>query len=354
MPINVLSVFSGGGGIDLGFRSAGYQICFSTDFWKPACDTLVQNHMGLLVKCCDIRNVDYNAELAKIDIAAGDIDILVGGPPCPAYSKSRFYRTEKKRALEDENSFTLYEYFRAIEEIRPKVFFFENVFGFVYKPHKEAFDLLIERADSLGYEITFKVVNTANYGVPQIRERFICVGIRRDFGKKFIFPDKTHCAPEKLKDDGKLPWVTCGDVMNDLDVELPEDKEMAAGSKHHDLLKLIPPGDNYLYFTAERGYPNPIFKWRSRYWSFLLKLSPEKPSWTIQASFSNNMGPFHWKNRFLRISEIKRIQTFPDDYEFSGDFRDQWRQVGNAVPPLLVKQIAEAIKTQYFKKDERC
>lgn len=353
MPINVLSVFSGGGGIDLGFRQAGYQICFSTDYWKPACETLENNHIGLAVKCCDIRDVDYASELAKVGMTINNIDVLAGGPPCPAYSKSRFYRTEKKRALEDENSFTLYEYFRALEQIRPKVFFFENVFGFVYKPHKEAFDLLQERANALGYEISYRVINTANYGVPQIRERFICVGVRRDFGDKFVFPEETHISPEKLEGSEKKPWVTCGDVMSDLDVDLPEDKDMAAGSKHHNLLKLIPPGDNYLYFTAERGYPKPIFKWRSRYWSFLLKLSPQKPSWTIQASFSNNMGPFHWKNRFLRISEIKRIQTFRDDYEFSGDFRDQWRQIGNAVPPLLVEQIAESIMKQFFGRGKK-
>jgi DNA (cytosine-5)-methyltransferase 1 len=350
-PINVLSIFSGGGGIDLGFRQAGYQICFSTDFWKPACDTLENNHIGLAVKCCDIRDVDYASELAKVGLTFEDIDVLVGGPPCPAYSKSRFYRTEKKRALEDENSFTLYEYFRALKEIRPKVFLFENVFGFVYKPHREAFDLLKKWSEELGFEISYRVVNAANYGVPQIRERFICVGVRRDFGSKFVFPDETHISPKKNDGSEKKPWVTCGDVLSDLDVDLPEDKDMAAGSKHHDLLKLIPPGDNYLYFTAKRGYPNPLFEWRSRYWSFLLKLSPEKPSWTIQASFSNNMGPFHWKSRFLRISEIKRIQTFCDDYEFSGDFRDQWRQIGNAMPPLLVKQIAEAIRQQFFRED---
>jgi DNA (cytosine-5)-methyltransferase 1 len=353
MPIKVLSIFSGGGGIDLGFRQAGYQICFSTDSWKPACDTLENNRIGRAVKCCDIRDVDYKGELAKVGLTVRDIDVLTGGPPCPAYSKSRFYRTEKKRALEDENSFTLYEYFRALEEIRPKVFFFENVFGFVYKPHREAFDLLLERADTLDYEINCRVINAANYGVPQKRERFICIGVRRDFGEKFVFPEETHRAPEKIKGSEKKPWVTCGEVIGDLDIDVPEDKDMAAGSKHHELLKLIPPGNNYLYFTAERGYPDPIFKWRSRYWSFLLKLSPDKPSWTIQASFSNNMGPFHWKNRFLRIAEIKRIQTFRDDYEFSGDFRDQWRQIGNAVPPLLAKQIAEAIKQQYFKKGER-
>lgn len=350
MGTKVLSIFSGGGGIDCGFKQAGFDICFSTDCWQPACDTLKKNIVGRLVKCADIREVDYSKELESIGIKLTDIDVLAGGPPCPAYSKSRFYRTDKKRALEDENSFTLYEYLRALEEIRPKVFFFENVFGFVYKPHQAAFDLLKESADTLGYDITYKVINAANYGVPQIRERFICVGIRRDFSKPFAFPSETHYNPEKIPDaiKEKKAWVTCGDAIGDMDFDLPEDKDMQAGSKHKDLLKLVPPGDNYLFFTAERGYSDPIFKWRSRYWSFLLKLSPEKPSWTIQASFSNNMGPFHWRNRFLRIPEIKRIQTFPDDYNFCGDFKDQWRQIGNAVPPRLVSQIASAIKKQYF------
>lgn len=351
MP-NVLSVFSGGGGIDCGFKKAGFNICLSTDYWKPACDTLKKNKVGQLVICDDIRNIDYNASLSDIGLTPAEIDVLVGGPPCPAYSKSRFYRKDKKRALEDENSFTLYEYFRALEEIRPKVFFFENVFGFVYKPHKAAFDLLKEKAEEFGYEITYKVVNTAFYGVPQTRERFICVGVKKDFGPKFLFPEETHYDPSKptIFSENQKPWVTCGDAIGDLDYDLPEDIDMQAGSKHKDLLKLVPPGDNYLYFTEERGYPNPIFKWRSRYWSFLLKLSPERPSWTIQASFSNNMGPFHWKNRFLRINEIKRIQTFDDDYEFCGDFREQWRQIGNAVPVKMVEIVASEILNQYFKE----
>lgn len=349
MP-NVLSVFSGGGGIDCGFKKAGYTICFSTDFWQPACDTLEKNKIGKLVLCEDIRKVNYAENLAKINMTVKDIDVLAGGPPCPAYSKSRFYLKDKKRALEDENSFTLYEYFRALDEIRPKVFFFENVFGFVYKPHRAAFDLLKQKAEEFGYEISFKVINAANYGIPQTRERFICVGVKKDLGKKFIFPEETHMNPDSkdFKDSGKLPWVTCGQVIGDLDIDLPEDKNNQAGSKDYELLKLVPPGDNYLYFTKERGYPEPKFKWRSRYWSFLLKLSPDRPSWTIQASFSNNQGPFHWKNRFLRINEIKRIQTFDDDYEITGEFVDQWRQIGNAVPVNLVKIIALSINQQIF------
>lgn len=349
MKVNVLSIFSGGGGIDCGFKKANFNICFSTDFWEPACETLEKNKVGKLVVCNDIRKIDYDKELKKINLTKKDIDALVGGPPCPAYSKSRFYRKDKKRALEDENSFTLYEYFRALKEINPKIFFFENVAGFVYKPHQPAFDLLKEKAEEYGYEISYKVINTANYGIPQTRERFFCIGVKKEVGRKFIFPEETHCNPDKSKlDKNKIPWVTCKEAIGDLDIPLPEDKNMQAGSKDKELLKEVPPGENYLFFTKERGYPNPIFKWRSRYWSFLLKLSPDRPSWTIQASFSNNMGPFHWRNRFLRISEIKRIQTFDDDYILCGDYKEQWRQIGNAVPVKMVEILALEIKKQFF------
>lgn len=337
----IVSIFSGAGGIDCGFHQAGFDTVFANDNWKPACDSFSHNYPEAEVYCGSIVEVDFTAIKKK----HGHIDGLVGGPPCPPFSKSRFYRTEKKRGIEDESGFlTVSNYFRALDELNPKFFFFENVAGFVYKPHKAALDYVIEQSERLGYKIVYKVVNAANYGVPQMRQRFICVGVKKELAD-FIYPSETH---SEHPTDDLLPWVTAGDVMNDIDFDLPDDKDKLAGSKHKNLLPLIPPGDNYLYFTAERGYPTPLFKWRSRYWSFLLKLSPEKPSWTIQASFSNNMGPFHWKNRFLRIQEILRLQSFPDDYFFSGKFSDQWRQIGNAVPPSLVKAFASQIYKQYF------
>lgn len=337
----VVSLYSGAGGIDIGFEKAGFEIILSTDNWDIACQTLRENGISGEVICSDIRNINFKRFKGA--------DVLVGGPPCPPFSKSRFYRTEKKRGMEDENGFTVTEYFRAVEEIKPSIFFFENVHGFVYRPHIEALNYLKQRSDSLGYEIKYDVVNAADFGVPQTRERFICVGVKKSL-PKFNYPRPTHGDPLSANglEIGVLPWITCGEVLSDIDFNLPEDEKMQAGSKHKDLLKLVPPGDNYLFFTQERGHSNPIFKWRSRYWSFLLKLSPSRPSWTIQASHSNNMGPFHWKNRFLRIPEIKRIQTFGDDYKLIGSFKDQWRQVGNAVPPLLARIFAESIMNQYF------
>lgn len=337
--LKIVSLFSGVGGIDAGFEDAGFDTVFATDIWNVSCESLKLNFPNAEVVCDSIENIDFKAVKKK----HGPISGLVGGPPCPPFSKSRFYRTEKKRGIDDEDGFlTVSNYFRAVEELQPDFFLFENVHGFVFKPHKDALEYIESECERLGYEISSEVMNAADFGVPQTRQRFICIGVKKKL-KKFSFPEKTH------SEKGELPaWLTCGEVLSDIDFDLEEDKLMQAGSKHKDLLPLIPPGDNYLFFTAERNHPQPVFKWRSRYWSFLLKLSPLRPSWTIQASHSNNMGPFHWKNRFLRIFEIKRIQTFPDDYIILGTFRDQWRQIGNAVPPLLAKVLAKQIKSLYF------
>lgn len=345
MDINkpkIISLFSGAGGLDIGFEKAGFRTVYATDIWQIACDTLQKNNMADEVFCGDVRNIDFNALKEKYR----DIDCLIGGPPCPPYSQTRHYLVGKAGGFDDEHAgFAVPEYFRALEQLRPKVFFFENVDGFTFKTHQYEFDFLKKKADELGYNITFRVVNCANYGVPQTRKRFFCIGVRKDL-PIFVFPEETHADPEKKTD--KKPWVTCGEVIGDFDSVTEEEKEQRPGAKDYDLLCEIPAGDNYLYFTEKRGYPNPKFKWKSRYWTFLLKLTPDRPSWTIQASFSTNQGPFHWRNRFLRIEELKRIQTIPDEYELCGDFKEQWRQVGNAVPSDMAYVIASAIKEAYF------
>lgn len=344
MRPKIVSIFSGVGGIDLGFEKAGFETVFASDIWERACESLKENFPKSEIVCDSIENLDFK----KLKKKHKTIDGLVGGPPCPPFSKSRFYRKEKERGIDDEDGFmTVTNYFRAVEDLNPKFFFFENVHGFIFKPHQSALELVEKESTRLGYKIFHHVVNAADYGVPQTRQRFICIGVKKSM-EDFIFPKQTHSDPTKpIK--GIKSWVTCGDILNDIDYDLPEDSKMEAGSKHKHLLKLVPPGDNYLFFTAERNHPKPLFNWRSRYWSFLLKLSPERPSWTIQASHSNNMGPFHWKNRFLRIEEIKRIQTFEDKHIFIGSYKEQWRQIGNAVPPLLANKFATEIKKQYFK-----
>jgi DNA (cytosine-5)-methyltransferase 1 len=135
--------------------------------------------------------------------------------------------------------------------------------------------------------------------------------------------------------------VTTGEALAGL-VSEPEPEEVLRG-QYAQLVPDIPPGDNYLFYTAKRGHPQPRFEWRSRYWSFLLKLDPHRPSPTIQAQPGPNVGPFHWENRRLRVAEVKRLFTFPDDFDLVGRRASVQAQLGNSVPPLLAEKVVRAL-----------
>jgi DNA (cytosine-5)-methyltransferase 1 len=350
-----VSLFSGCGGLDLGLEQAGFTIVLAMDNEATCAASYRANrprtpfyHGSVTGLTAELMDAQSRGETSK------GVDLLAGGPPCPPYSKSRFYRKSKPRALDDAvGQETMAGYLNALRILRPRAFILENVAGMAYKVHEEALTHIKATAAELGYACTGKVVNAANYGVPQIRERYFLVGMR---GAAFEFPPQTHSQGDeraRIKGTAHLPrWRTAGQAISDLDTEEnADDTGHFAGGKYHELLKQIPPGDNYLFFTKERGHPKPVFGWRKRYWSYLLKLSPDLPSWTIQARRSNNMGPFHWRSRILRISEVKRLQTFPDGWHLCGTTEKQWRQVGNAVPPLLASQLGAALRSQLQAAD---
>jgi DNA (cytosine-5)-methyltransferase 1 len=346
--MKAVSLFSGCGGLDLGLHRAGFTTVFASDLDPYCAESYEKNFPG--VAFYEGTAGDLSKELlASVSGGAtlGQIDLLAGGPPCPPFSKSRFYRKEKPRALEDAvGEETINAYLTVLEAVKPRAFILENVAGLAYKVHDSALALILRTAADLGYHLSSRVVNAADYGVPQIRERFFVVGM---LDQPFAFPEPTHAKDPgiDLLSQRLLPWRTAGEAIKDLDTEEnADDTRHFAGGKYHHLLREIPPGDNYLYFTAKRGHPEPKFEWRSRYWSFLLKLSPTMPSWTIQARRSNNMGPLHWRNRILRIEEVKRLQTFPDDWHLTGTIERQWRQVGNAVPPVLAEALGGALAEQ--------
>jgi len=343
-----VSLFSGCGGLDLGLQRAGFQTVFASDLDPRCANSYRQNFPKVPFfagNAADITKATLGATSKGATLAP--VDLLAGGPPCPPFSKSRFYRKDKPRALEDAvGEQTINAYLAVLKAVRPRAFILENVAGLAYKIHGSALELIIDTATQLGYQLNSKVINAADYGVPQIRERFFLVGMLES---QFQFPEPTHtkAAADDLLVESRRPWVTAGAAIGDLDTEAnADDTGHFAGGKYHHLLREIPPGDNYLYFTAKRGHSNPQFEWRKRYWSFLLKLSPDLPSWTIQARRSNNMGPLHWRNRILRIAEVMRLQTFPDDWHLSGTVEQQWRQVGNAVPPLLAEALGATLRDQ--------
>jgi DNA (cytosine-5)-methyltransferase 1 len=194
------------------------------------------------------------------------------------------------------------------------------------------------------------VIDAASYGVPQHRERVFIVASRD--GREFEFPAATHGNVEDLFERKRLePYRTVWDALGDLPNN-PNDPALRMTGKWADLLPSIPEGQNYLHHTP-RGEGRPLFGWRTRYWSFLLKLAKDRPSWTLQAQPGPATGPFHWRNRKLSAHEMCRLQTFPDGLTFDCPRAEVQKMLGNAVPSLVAEVIAREIRTQLLNKPVR-
>jgi DNA (cytosine-5)-methyltransferase 1 len=341
-----LSLFSGAGGLDLGTEAAGFRTAAAVEINEDAADTMEKNFHDLVSPV--FRHSILDVQTRELLRAAGlqgreRPELLVGGPPCTPFSKSGFW-LEWKRAGLDPDASLLQAYTRVLAEARPRAFILENVYALTYKnkASQPAFKRLLEEIDAAGYQFRFGVLNAADYGVPQLRPRLFVVGTPKGTRLPEL-PEPSHGGrwERRSTGGGELPHVTTGEALRGL-VTAPEPEEVLGGTWGH-LLADIPPGDNYLHYTAERGHPHPVFKWRSRYWSFLLKLSPDRPSPTIQAQPGPNVGPFHWENRRLRVPEIRRLFTFPDDFALVGRRASVQAQIGNAVPPLLARRVAECV-----------
>ena len=341
-----ISLFSGAGGLDLGVEAAGFHVAAAVELDGDAADTMEKNFTGLerSVVRRNIMELPTRDLLRTAGLRRGARpDLLVGGPPCTPFSKSGFWLEWKRDGLDPDASL-LQAYTRVLAEARPRAFILENVYALTYRNRASspAFERLLREIDAAGYHCRWGVLNAADYGVPQLRPRLFVVGVPKGSPLPAL-PEPTHSGPweRRTRIDLAQSHVTTGEALAGL-VTTPEREEVVRGQYGH-LLPGIPPGDNYLFYTAKRGYPKPLFDWRSRYWSFLLKLSPERPSPTIQAQPGPNVGPFHWENRRLRVPELRRLFTFPDDFELVGRRSSVQAQIGNAVPPLLAQRVAEQV-----------
>lgn len=369
----VVSLFSGTGGLDLAAETltspAGtvdrddlldVRVC--VEWEADEAETLRVNFSAAVLES-DITELSGSEILHAAGLERGEPTLVMGGPPCTPFSKSGFW-LDYKRESRDPNASLLDDFVRIVEEARPEAFVLENVQGLTYRTHAEQFARLLGGLDALGYSADWKVMNAAAYGVPQLRKRVFVVG-RRD-GEPFFFPEETHTGwseHSRSIDRSKEPFVTAGEVLKELLPGEPEEGEVASGT-YADLLARIPSGENYLYFS-ERGPEETHFKWRSRYWTFLLRLDPDRPASTLQAQPGPWVGPFHWENveglngearaRRLRVPEMLRLMTFPDEYRIAGDRRSIQRQLGNAVPVELGKVVLRALLTQlgYLEPDDQ-
>lgn len=348
-----ISLFTGAGGLDYGFEAAGFRTAVALEFDERCVKTLRQNRSWPVI-ARDIASVPVAELLETAGLRPGDADVLIGGPPCQPFSKSGFWANGHARRLDDPRAATLNGYLRVVAEAQPRAFLLENVEGLGFRGKDEALKLIMEElarinsARGTAYFATVGVLNAADFGVPQLRRRLFVIGARD--GKQFRFPSPTHISPSNTGFADNLPrYRTAWDALHDL--HEPADRSLDAKGKWAALLPSIPEGENYLWHT-ERGGGEPLFGWRRRYWSFLLKLAKNEPAWTLQAQPGPATGPFHWSSRRLSMREMARLQTFPDDVIVGGAYGDIQLQLGNAVPSLLAEVLARAIRRQLLGLDD--
>ena len=324
--LNVVGLFTGAGALDLGLEAAGFSIPVVLEVDKDACRTLKSNQNSTRpwsVIEDDIHDTPSREILQRAGLREGETDLLAGGPPCQPFSKSGYWVNGDTKRLDDPRAHTLTAFLRVLRDMQPKTFLLENVSGMAYKRKDEALHFLqrsltqINSEVGTDYSLAMKTLNCADYGVPQTRERIFLIGSRD--GRLFKFPPVTHSdlARENIVDQRALtfgqagvhlePWTNAWDAIGDLEGAPGEDGLEIKG-RWADLLPSIPEGQNCLYHT-DRREGLPLFGWRRRYWSFLLKLAKDRPSWTIQAQPGSSIGPFHWKNRRLSTREMMRLQT---------------------------------------------
>lgn len=324
--MNILSLFSGAGGLDLGFEKAGFNVVLANEYDKTIWETYEKNHTATLIKD-DIRNIN------ELSLPC-NIDGIIGGPPCQSWSEAG-----AQRGINDSRGMLFYEYIRILKAVRPKFFLAENVSGMLANRHSDAVKKIVKLFEECGYNITINLVNAVDYGVPQDRKRVFYIGFRKDLETEFIFP-----APSTPHIEQKL---TMKDAMWDL-----KDTAVPALEKNKACKSLTI--SNHEYFV---GSYSTIFMSRNRVRSW------DEPGFTVQASgrqcqlhpqapkmkfISQNKrifvpGQEHLYRR-LTVRECARLQGFPDNFDFIyNDVNNGYKMVGNAVPVNLSYEIAKQI-----------
>lgn len=338
--VNVLDLFCGCGGLSYGFESAGYNIVLGIDNDKKALETFELNHKGSKSICGDITSI-HKEDIDKIT-GNKQIDVIIGGPPCQGMSLSG------PRRFDDPRNKLYLSYIRLVEEIKPKAFVIENVPGLVSLFGGQIKDSILKRLTDLGYKVKYQIVCAADYGVPQTRRRVVFVGLR---DSEFEFPPKHQ------------EVITCSMALSDLPAltdSLGTDEQQYAteatcsyqelmrsnsnavknhiAASHSDKVKqiisMVPDGGNY------KDLPEPYRSSRNFHVAWT-RFDSNKPAPTIDTGHRHH---FHYEyNRVPTVRECARLQSFPDSFIFLGNKTQQFRQVGNAVPPLLAQAIAEQL-----------
>lgn len=361
MKYSVVDLFCGAGGLSKGFMDAGFDVKLGIDWDDAALTTFGNNHGDAEAIKLDLFNLD-NVSVIKEKLKEKNVDqldVLIGGPPCQGFSLAG-------NRIESDERNTLYKAMvKTAELLKPRVVLLENVPGMLKLYEGKVKDKIFEDFETLGYTMNVKVLYAPEYGIPQIRKRAIFVGLLNNT-EKFEYPDPI------LKEDN---FITCEEAIGDLpSLENDDDynvnkirdyttnpktdyqKKMRSKSEHiynhtptkHaqktiDHIKLVPDGGKYTDLPPELSK-------NFKYHESLHRYNSKKPSLTIDTGHRTH---FHYKyNRIPTVRENARLQSFPDDFVFSGNKQQQYKQVGNAVPPLLGYAVAKKIEEYLDEKDD--
>ena len=329
--MNVISLFSGCGGLDLGFERAGFSIPVANEFDKTIWETFKINHPDTHLIEGDVRQINKSD---MTEFIQGDVDGIIGGPPCQSWSEAG-----SLKGIDDARGQLFFDYIRILKEFKPKFFLAENVSGMLADRHSDAVKNIISMFEDAGYDVTLDLVNAKDYGVAEERKRVFYIGFRKDLKIKFGFPKGS------TKEDDKK--ITLRDIIWDL-----QETAVPSGDKNHHNPNAI---NNNEYFT---GAYSPIFMSRNRVKSW------DEQAFTVQASgrqcqlhpqapkmekVEKNLCRFvpgkESLYRRMTIREVARVQGFPDDFQFIyKDTNDAYKMIGNAVPVNLAYEIACAIR----------
>lgn len=323
-----IELFAGAGGMALGLEKAGFNHIGLVEIDKYAANTLRINRESWKVLEEDIEEVAKRDLEKEFDIKKYELDLISGGAPCQSFSYAG-----KKLGLEDVRGTMFYHYAKFLNKLQPKMFLFENVRGLLSHNKGKTFETILSIFEDQGYCIQYKILNAVNYGVAQKRERLIIIGIRKDLKDKirFEFPKEYEY---KLN-------------LRDILMNVPDSEGAKYTKEKEKLFKLVPPGGYWKDIPEKyaKEYMKSCWYMGGGKTGILRKLSLDEPSLTIlttpQMKQTDRCHPI--ENRPFTVRESARIQSFPDDWEFSGSMANKYKQIGNAVPCNLAYEIGKEI-----------
>ena len=344
--MKIIDLFSGVGGLSQGFEWNDFEPVVAIDFWDDAIKTYNHNRKDKVGISMDVTQ--FNDELLPNISKEHKIDGIIGGPPCQGFSTARLSNaTEKIGKINESRNHLYLEFFRTVNIIRPKFFLIENVRGLV-SANKGAFVKdIIKRFGGIGYNVSYKILNASDYGVPQNRQRVFFVGLLEgefEFPEKFEYKVSTKEAIMDLiqsneKDVQKYSTPSKNEyqkLMRNGKKTIKNHEVTIHNEQTTNVISMVPNGGNIKSLPPEY--------WNIRkYNKAFQRMNSELPSNTIDTGHRNY---FHYEaNRIPTARESARIQSFPDSFEFLGTKGSQYKQIGNAVPPLLANVLAKKIKT---------